>query len=143
MLRGFTLIEILLSLSMMAVIAAFSLPVAQNYQLRSGLHVAKDTTAQQLRRAQSLSIAGEGDDTWGVAIQNGSVTLFKGSSYASRDTSYDEVNAIQTSITTSGISEVVFTRITGEPSTTGDINLESAASQTEIITVQSNGLIEW
>lgn len=142
MLRGFTLIEILLSLSMMAVIAAFSLPVALNYQQRSGAHIAKDTTAQQLRRAQTLSVAGEGDDSWGVYIQTGTVTLFKGSSYAARDTSYDEENSIQSSIAVSGVSEVVFDRVTGIPSTTGAIMLDSATGQTYTVTIYSTGLID-
>ena len=122
--KGFTLIEILLSIIIIVVIAGFYIPIYQNFQVRNDLNLAATTVAQTLRRAQVLAQASDGNTTWGVRLETGSITLFKGSNYISRDISYDEFFNMATTIdSSSGIEEIVFAKFTGKPSITGNIIL--------------------
>lgn len=126
--KGFTLVEILLSIAVMTAIAAFSFPIYQSFQSRNELEIASNTVAQSLRRAQVLSQVMEGDSSWGVKIQSGSVVVFKGASYATRDAAYDESFDFSTQIAGTGVGEVVFSKLEGVPGTTGTITLSSAVN---------------
>jgi len=63
--KGFTLLEVLLSISILVVIAGLSAPVYLGFQTRNDLDVATTSVANALRRAQVLSESSEGDDTLG------------------------------------------------------------------------------
>jgi prepilin-type N-terminal cleavage/methylation domain-containing protein len=139
--HGFTILEIILSVALIAVFAAVSMPVYQAFQERNDLDIATISIAQTLRRAQFLSQAVDGDTSWGVYIQSGSATLFKGVSFATRDTSYDEVFDVSSNITTSGVLEIVFSKFTGLPQTTGTIILTSSTNETRTITINTKGTV--
>lgn len=140
---GFTLIEILLSIAVIVIIAGISIPVYQSFQVRNDLDIATVETAQTLRRAQMLAQAVDGDTSWGVNIQSGSLTLFKGASYATRDSSFDELFDIPTSIVPSGASEIIFTKFSGLPQNIGTITLNSNANETRSITIDVKGTISY
>lgn len=133
----------LLSIALITVIAGMSVPIYQSFQVRNDLDIAAVTTAQTLRRAEALAQAVDGDISWGVNIQSGSVTLFKGTSYAARDTAFDEVFDVPTSITPSGLSEIVFTKFTGLPASTGTITLTSNINETRSITINAKGMVSY
>jgi prepilin-type N-terminal cleavage/methylation domain-containing protein len=65
--QGFTLSEILLSISLMAIIGGMIIPMYRTFLIRDDLDIAATTLAQNLRRAQALSQAADGDTTWGVS----------------------------------------------------------------------------
>ncbi len=138
---GFTLIELLLSVSIIAIVSFFGVPVYQSFQTRNDLSIAASTVIQESRRAQVLSKASLGDSAWGLKVESGSIVLFKGSSYLLRDNTYDEIFDLGANITPSGLSEVVYAKFTGTPSTTGDIVLTSNINETRTITINSKGTI--
>lgn len=138
---GFTLLEVLLSVAAIAIIAGISVPVFQSFQVRNDLDIATVEIAQSARRAQALSQAVDGDTSWGVKIQSRSLTVFKGASYAARDINFDEVFDTPTSITPSGLSEIVFVKFTGLPQTAGTITLTSDANETRNITINQKGMV--
>ena len=140
---GFTLIELLLSIAVIILIAGMSAPVYQSFQVRNDLDIATVATAQSLRRAQILSQAVDGDTSWGVKVQTGSSVLFKGANYATRDTVYDEIFDVPESIAPSDVSEIVFTKFTGLPQTTGTIIYTSNANETRTITINVEGTISY
>lgn len=141
--QGFTLIELVLSLSVIMIIAGLSTTVYQSFQVRNDLDIAAVTIAQSLRRAHVQAQAVDGDTSWGVDIRTGSITVFRGVSYAARDTTLDEVFEMPTSLTPSGIAEVMFTKFTGLPQTTGTITLTSNANETRTITINAKGTISY
>jgi prepilin-type N-terminal cleavage/methylation domain-containing protein len=140
---GFTLIEMLLSVAIVSIIAGISVPIYQSFQVRNDLDVATATIAQSLRRSQVLSQAVDGDTSWGVKIQSGNITVFKGTSYAARDTTFDEVFDVPTSLTPSGVSEIVFAKFTGLPTSTGTITLTSSANEVRNVVVNSKGMVSY
>lgn len=140
---GLTLIEVLLSLAVIAIIAGIGIPVYQSVQVRNDLDIALVTMAQTLRRAQVLSQGMDGDTHWGVKIETGSITLFRGVSYEARETSFDEVFSMPESITPSGLSEVVLEKLTGFPQSTGTLTLTSSLQESKTLTLNEKGTISY
>jgi prepilin-type N-terminal cleavage/methylation domain-containing protein len=141
--RGFTLIEMLLSIAIIVMLVGLSLPVYQSFQSRNDLDIATQSIADMLRRAQSYARGVNGDTTWGVHLQSGSATLFKGASYASRATGFDETTVIASTYTVSGVSDVVFSKFSATPSTTGSITLARTTNDTRTISINGKGMVSY
>ena len=141
--RGFTLMEALLSIALIGVIASIGIPIYQIFQNRNDLDIAAVTFVQSARRAQLLSRAVDGDERWGVRVDPGSITLFTGDDFPSRDQERDEVFDISGTISVSGMQETVFERFTGEPQATGTLTLTSINDETRNITINEKGRIEY
>lgn len=140
--KGFTLLELLLSVAIISLLAGLSLPVYRTLMQKNDLDIATTTTALSLRRAQVLSQAVDGDTTWGVKTQTGSIVIFKGTSYATRDSTFDETFDVPTSISISGTTEYVFSKLTGLPQATGTVNL-STESDARTVTMNTKGMVNY
>lgn len=141
--KGFTLLEVLLSVAIVGIMFGISAPVYQSLQVRNDRDVALSTVTQTLRRAQLLSQAVDSDLTWGVKVQTGSIVLFKGAAYASRISGFDETFDLPASLTPSGLSEVVFSKMTGLPQQTGTLTLSTTTNEAKTITINSMGMIDY
>ena len=143
MLRGFTLLEVLLSVAALSTIAGIGIPVFQSFQVRNDLDVAAVTVAQSARRAQILAEASDGDSNWGVEVAPGAVTLFKGDTFAARDAAYDETFVLPGTITASGLTDIVFAKMTGLPSAVGTLTLTSTINEVRLITFNAKGTVSY
>lgn len=142
--QGFTLFEVIMVLAMLIVLLSLGLPFYQRYQNRNDLDLAVISVAQNLRRAQSLARAVDGNSAWGVAVQSSKIVLFRGSSYASRDISYDEVINMPLSLIPSNITEVAFAKFTGQPLSSGTMTLTSETiNEVKNITINNQGMVEY
>lgn len=141
--RGFTLIEVLLSVAIISVLAGLSLPVYQSFNNRNELDIATQSLANALRRAQLYSRGMQNDSQWGVEIQPDAATLFKGNVFASRDTAYDEPTVIPDSITVSGDSEILFAKLSGAPDAAASITLTSINNDTRTVTINAKGTVTY
>jgi len=142
--RGFTLLEVLLSVAILAMLGALSMPVYQSFLVRNDLSNTTAATVSTLRRAEQYASGSKSDSTWGVKIQADVVTLFKGSSFASRDMSFDETVTLPDTITASGsLTEVYFSKMTASPNTTGNVTLTSSTNDTRTVTLNAEGLVTY
>lgn len=141
--EGFTFLEILLSIAILSLLATISLPIYQSLQTRNDLDIATVGIVQTLRRAQILAQSVDGDMSWGVQMQAGDFTLFKGDSYATRDQNFDEIFEMPQHIISTGISEIVFSKFTGLPFSTGAIILTSNNNETRNIILNTKGVISY
>lgn len=139
---GFSLIEVLLSIALIALLSGLAAPVFLRMQTKNDLDLAVVSLAQSLRRAQIQAQAVDGDTRWGVKIQPGNLTLFKGLSYALRDTSYDEAFDLNSHISFSGPAEIVFAKFTGLPQTTGTLTL-ATGSESITLNVNEKGTVSY
>jgi len=73
----------------------------------------------------------------------GSIVVFRGTSYAGRDSSYDEVFSIPTNLAFTGVSEVVMDKLTGYPQTTGTTTLTTVSGDSHGLTINSKGMVTW
>ena len=112
---SFTLVEILIVVGIIAILASFSFSVGLNFYKSQQLETQAQEILQTLRRAQSKAMSIELDSTFGVYLTDDNYTLFKGTSYATRDVQYDEVFDLPQIINVSGLSEVVFSKVEGIP----------------------------
>ena len=140
---GFTLIELMVSLALIMILASISIPVYHSFQTRNDLDIAVSTTAQIIRRAQALSQAVSGDSSWGVYAQSNKITIFKGTSFLGRDSSFDETFETPSISNVSGLTELVFQKFSGEPITTGDIILKSVDDETKKISIGAKGVLSY
>lgn len=149
--RGFTLIEVMLSVAIIGLLAGLSLPVYATFQQRNDLDLTTQSVADMLRRAQTYARSVRGDsgvDTqWGVEIQSTGATLFKGSSFAGRDSSYDEVTDFPGSMSVSGFTEVLYSKLdalpTFTPGGTTTLILTTSTNESRTITVNGKGMVNY
>ncbi len=139
--KGFTILEIVIVVAMFAIIAIITMPVILSYFNVQNVDDAAATMIVTLRQARTQAMYQKNDSAFGVKFTTSSYTLFQGSSYESRTLSEDLTTTLPVSITVSGLSDVVFTKRTGIPSTTGTITIQSGDS-TRSIQINSQGLIE-
>ncbi|PIR37988.1 MAG: hypothetical protein COV34_02785 [Candidatus Zambryskibacteria bacterium CG10_big_fil_rev_8_21_14_0_10_42_12] len=140
--RGFTLLEILITLGIIGLLAFIGIITGvdtyKRYLTRSDI----DSAAVLLQKARSSAINNIGNTSHGVHVGNtGEFVLFRGNSYASRDTTYDLVIEQNKDIAISGLSEVVFSQISGE-TTAGTITVTSDTGNITI-NINSEGGINW
>jgi len=140
---GFTLLEMLTSVAILTAITVMSLPVYESFVRQNDLDLSAQTITAMLRRAETYARANNTDGVWGVAVQSGMATLFQGSSYAARNTTRDETYDIPDSITTSGLNEIQFSKLTAAPNTTGNITLSSTNNSTRTITINAKGMVDF
>lgn len=141
--KGFTLIEVMLSLAIIAIIAGMSVPIYQSFQVKNDLDIAATTIAQTFRRAEMLAQASAGDSSWGVHAGSGRIVLFQGTSYATRNSAYDEISDLPLDITATGTTEFIAAHFTGYPVTAGTLTLTSTANETRTITINNYGMVEY
>ncbi len=144
--NGFTLIDVLLAIALFVVIIGIvGPPVFRGFQNRNDLDSAALTVVQAIRRAEQLSRANFGDagqsKNWGIRLSGHELTIFQGDSFAARNASFDEVFMLPETLTLSGLSEIVFSKFSGEPNSTGTITLTSETSETINLTVNEKGII--
>lgn len=132
--EAFTLIEILLVVSIFAILVAFTAPLGIDFYGNQQMDSDSAALVSALRSAQLKAMSAENDSSFGVYLTNSGYTLFKGNSYASRDGRYDEIREFSPSNALSGLQEIIFSKLTGVPNATGTIILvnESASSTIDI-----------
>jgi prepilin-type N-terminal cleavage/methylation domain-containing protein len=140
---GFTLPEVLLSLTLLSIIAGMIIPMYRTFIVRNDLDSSVAMLAQNLRRAQALSQAGDGDIGWGVHVGVGSILVYKGSNYITRDSLYDENTSIPTSIIPTGLVDVTFSKVTGIPSATGTFMLTSQNNEKRNVSINEKGMVDY
>lgn len=141
--RGFTMLEVSLSLSILAMIFGMTMPLYRTFMVRNDLDLAVTTFVQDLRRAQTLSQITDGDSVWGVHVATGSILIYKGSSYALRDQALDEDTSMPLSISVSGLTNVTFAKQTGLPQSIGTTTFISNTNETRNVTINQKGMVDY
>ena len=71
----------MLSIAVISILAGISVPVYTSFNKRNDLDIATQSLVNALRRAEVYSRGANNDSQWGVEIQSGAVTLFKGGDF--------------------------------------------------------------
>lgn len=140
--KGFTLFELLLVVSIGAVIFLFSAPYGLNFYRSQLAEEARSNIIDGLQRAKHNAVLQKNDSNFGVTLGGvpHSYVIFQGSNYETRDSSQDEVFLIIEEINFSGLSEVAFSKLTGLPSITGSIYI-NYGSVSKGIMIEDSGVI--
>lgn len=73
--KAFTLLEVLLTVSILVLSAGVMSPIYFSAKNKEDLSSSVDMVVASLRRAQTLSIGGQHDTSWGVKILNGNIII--------------------------------------------------------------------
>jgi prepilin-type N-terminal cleavage/methylation domain-containing protein len=149
---GFTLVELLIVIAIFIIIYGLAVQAFSLFRKEGELSNSAEEILNILRLAQSRTLASEGASQYGVYFDttpnHQQYTLFKGSSYVSRNPPSDEVREIPKSVdlyevSLGGSQEVVFDRLVGDTKNFGKISLrlKSDNSKTKTIAIQSSGKI--
>ena len=139
---GFSLLELLIVIGIFTILFSISTSVFNSFKIRSDLQVVTNSIVEALRSAQSGAQSGKSDSKWGVKVLSNQVVLFQGNTYATRNSSFDQSFSFPGGISASGLSEVIFEKISGITSNIGDINISNNDSQ-RVLSVNSKGSINY
>lgn len=138
---AFTLIEVTLVTALIFILSSFVSPIGISFYHSQVAKETADGLVSALRQAQSFSVSGKYDSSFGVYIGSQEYVLFRGSSYASREAVEDVSFPISNTVEVSGPSEITFSVFNGVPSATGTINI-SMNTKEESIEVYSSGYVD-
>lgn len=153
--KGFTLVEILIVTSIMAVLAAMAFFMYGRFYLSVQLNENTALIIQALKTARERSAASYNDSRHGIYfdIDNDGADkyiLYQGDSYVSRNINYDREFFLENSLMLSASNfvftgndvDINFAKISGVPDNTGTIILTHQGSGMRHIGINSVGLIE-
>ena len=87
--HGFTLIEVLVVIVVLAIISSAGVGAYSAFRSRNALAVTEELIISHAREAQLRAYAQLRNSNWGIHVSSTAVTIFAGSSFASRDTQQD------------------------------------------------------
>lgn len=141
---AFTLIEILIVVFILAVLGVISVPVYDAFLKSSDVDNGMQEFHIALRLAQSKTVSSENESQYGVyidtAVSPNKYVIFKGASYATRDTAFDQPFWLSkttefSAISLGGGNEVVFNRLTGYATQSGSVSVRLKADTSKIKTI--------
>ena len=140
--RGFSLLEVVVVISIFGLLAAVSTSVYGSFKAHENLEIATTGVVEALRQAQASAQAGKGDSGWGVKILPAAITIFEGASYASRVVQADQTLSFSGGSVATGLSEVVFSKLSGSTLNAGTITLTNSSGAKNIL-VNEKGTITY
>lgn len=103
------------------------------FRSHENLKIGQSGVLEGIRRAQLSAREGKGDSVWGVELSANQITVFKGANYAGRDTLYDQSLGMPAGVVMSGLTEIVFDKLTGNTTNTGTITLTNSVGTSDIV----------
>jgi Tfp pilus assembly protein FimT len=134
------MIEILLVVGIGAIIFGFSAPYTLNFYRTQLLEDVRSNLIDTLQRARHNAVLQKNDSSFGVHMVNGSYTLFQGADYENMVSGQEEVFAVNEEIVFSGLIDVTFSKMTGNPSVTGTTTLTYGTTISEILIEESGNI---
>lgn len=140
--RGFSLLELIIVISIFSIFAGMTTTTYYSMKSHTNLELATGSLVEAVRFAQSSAQSGKGDSKWGVKTLTDKIVIFKGNDYTSRDTAFDSTFDFSGGVIVSGLSEVVFEKITGSTLTVGTMSL-AGTSENRNIVINEKGTINY
>jgi len=133
---GVTLIDILLVISIIAIIGGVTAPVLSRLILHINLNSFENKVVSTIRKAQEYSMDGKGTGIWGMCISGNNVILYDG--LCSNPLTSDSFS-IPTAVTVSGLDDTNF-NLRGEPSNILNISISTNLDSRNIQDNAAGGL---
>lgn len=120
--KGISYLEMLIVLALFMIIASIGGPIMIGYLQRNNMDAAKSMLIGNLRKAQMYSITGKSNADWGVCLTDNHIRLYSGNC---ESPDINEDFQIPNSVSISGLSDVTFSQMRGEPSSTLNIEIQA------------------
>ena len=144
--KGFTLMEILITLAIIAIISTISVETYYNLREKQAILKDSDSIVSIIEKTRNMSLNRKNDSAYGVSFASSTVTIFSGISRASGNdiSKYNlEPNIVKISkiSLSSNATEIGFAKTSGMPNATGTVTLSTSA-YTKTVTISGTGIIE-
>jgi prepilin-type N-terminal cleavage/methylation domain-containing protein len=140
--KGFTIYEVLIALAILTGLASLGLFVSFDFYKSYAFYSERNIVIGIIQKARSQSLANINESKHGLYLENDRYTIFQGENYASRNPVYDEIIQANPLVVNSGLREVVFDQLSGNPSAAGTIVLNDGI-RSLTISVENEGRINW
>ena len=143
--KGFTLIEVLIVIGIMAIIAGVTAVSFSSFNKTEILNRAKGDSLALFARARSESLSAKAGSVYGIQIGDTTLTFFENTYSAGNPENYTLSFQAPLVISTTSIggNEVLFEKLTGRTSNTGYIVLNYPPSNSyATVTISSLGIAE-
>lgn len=147
--NGFTFLEVMVVIVLMAIALGFSLLYSQTAQVRNDLAGEVARFVSYVRSAQSDAAAGKNNTAHGIHLSANTYTIFEGTAYDENATTNYTVDLPSTitiqNVTLNGSgSDLIFTDPYGETTTFGTVDLASAQiNASKTITITQFGTVNY
>lgn len=147
--KGFTFIDVILTLMVFGIILGFSFLYYGNSQLRADLNAQASVLTSYLRLTQSNASSGRVGQPRAVHLESDSYALFSTVIYSATEPSnyspdFPPSLSISNIALAGGGTDVVFASPRGETTTFGTFDLVSSGANSSVtITISSNGAITY
>ena len=147
--EGFSIVELLVVVGMISILVVLISPKMVNFYNTYQMDALSQDLVQTIRLADMRAMQSEGSSQYSVHLVSGaggSFTLYRGTNFSSRDTNYDEVHTLPSSLQLnySGTGpDINFTKLEGITANTGSITLTwPDGNQTKTVTVNGFGVVD-
>jgi prepilin-type N-terminal cleavage/methylation domain-containing protein len=145
--QGFTLVEILMVLTILVILSAILTTGIQNFVVRQNFKNTVVDVRDGVIETRLKTLASLNDTLYGVHVSSTAVVFFDGidfvEGYVGNKTINLPANILATTTFSNDMSTATFTRLTGWPSATGTIVLSDATSNNSAtITLSATGVVD-
>jgi len=146
--KSYTLIEVIIVVGVLAILTGLASLSLVSFSQAGDIEAAKTIVGGALREAQANSEARIDDKPWGVYLETNRVVIFSdsGSGYvANAPTNSTRVLPNKTTLSwnlTGGGDDLEFSLRSGQPTKTGTITFSGSAAKTQVLTINTQGMIE-
>lgn len=130
MTKGFTILELLIIIAMIAVLGAATVPFLSGFYLKTNLDTTKKMLVSSVRKAQNYAMDGKNGAVWGVCMSGTSLRVFQGSCATP---TVAEDYTVPANISLTGLTTTTFSSGRGEPSATFSATLSSGAESHTVL----------
>ncbi|MCK9578128.1 prepilin-type N-terminal cleavage/methylation domain-containing protein [bacterium] len=134
--RAFTMIELILSIALLAIVVGFSIPLFPQYG-RTNMQINSGLVVDSIRSAQFFSLSQKDDSDWCVYMKEGSILINK----KNIDEAFAKSIEISESISFSGINNICFD-YKGFPDKDGEIILNEGKNS-KVFLLNKNGVLDY
>jgi prepilin-type N-terminal cleavage/methylation domain-containing protein len=148
--KGITLIEIIVAISILAIIIAITIPSLSNFRNEQILKNTTEDIVSLLNQARNQTLASKNSTNYGVHFDVGNIIFFNGGVFSDSDpnnkviTLDDAVSIPEAGVSLNGDGDdVIFNRLSGDTNQFGIImiQLNSNASAQKTITISKTGVV--
>jgi len=126
---GYSYIELLISVSILAIIGVMVTPYMSSFISGNQLRLTEDAFSSMVKKSQSYAIANKNNAVWGVCLHGSDIRVYSGSCNAPV---IKDDYVIPQSITVSGLSDFQFSKGRGELSSSEQIIMSSSVDSVTI-----------
>jgi prepilin-type N-terminal cleavage/methylation domain-containing protein len=127
--KGFTFLELLIVISIISILLILTVPLGVDFYRNQQLDSVTQELLQNLRRAH-LNAMSQSDYSFGIWFGSEEYKIFRGDSEENGEN--EEFFDIPGEISFNSPDEIVFSKLTGNPSFTGDIYITNGISTTTV-----------